>query len=96
MKYKGFILLEVLVALTIVGIASVIYWESTIRTQAFNKQISQKFVLERLVHDFKILQSENMTQNLDLEGYSQIEDIRKRNNIMIIKFQSGEVFEVRL
>jgi len=96
MKYKGFILLEVLVALTIVGIASVIYWESTIRTQAFNKQISQKFGLERLVHDFKILQTENMTQNLDLEGYSQIEDIMKRNNILIIKFQSGEVFEVRL
>ena len=92
MKLRGFILLEVLIALTIIGIASVIYWESSTRQKKLHILISQSFALERLIHDARILQSEKLIQTLDLKGYNGLELIYLNSDGLSVSGFEGEEF----
>jgi type II secretory pathway pseudopilin PulG len=70
-KLNGFILLEVLLSLSVIGVAMVILWQSRINQNFFNEELQTKFSTERLQHDKAILSELNISKKLLMYGYGK-------------------------
>ena len=68
-KYRAFILLEVLVALTIIGVSMTLLWQTKNNQAVFNKTLHEKFATERFDHDLAILKQFGLLNKLNMEGY---------------------------
>ena len=70
-RLNGFILLEVLISLSVLGVAMAIFWQSRINQNFFDKELHMKFSSERLRHDREILLDLKMSHKLSMFGYGQ-------------------------
>jgi hypothetical protein len=61
--------LEVLIALTIVGVSMTLLWQTKNNQAVFNETLHKKFANERLEHDRAILKHLGLLTKIDLEGY---------------------------
>ena len=70
-KFSGFILLEVLISLSIVGIAMALLWEARVNQSLFDQELHKRFTTERLTHDSAILLELKMSNKLLKYGYGK-------------------------
>ena len=68
-RSDAFILLEVLLALTIVGVSMALLWQTKNNQAVFNKTLHENFATERLHHDRAILKQLGLSITLDMDGY---------------------------
>lgn len=93
-KLNAFILLEVLIALTIVGVAVGLFWNAKLANVHFHKRILGHLAAERLVNDAKILSEVGQPEFLELEGYRGLENFNWLPNGIVFKFKSKNTQEI--
>ena len=87
-KLGGFILMEVLIALTIMGVVVGLFWNAKLANAEFHSQIMENLASERLVHDAKILLEINETELIELDGYNGLENYNWLPNGLVFKFKN--------
>ena len=70
-RYSGFILLEVLISLSILGIAMALLWEARVNQSLFDQELHKRFTSDRLTHDSAILLELKMSNKLLKYGYGK-------------------------
>ena len=70
-RYSGFILLEVLISLSILGIAMALLWEARVNQSLFDQELHKRFTTYRLTHDSAILLELKMSNKLLKYGYGK-------------------------
>ena len=73
-RYNGFILLEVLVSLSILGIAIALLWEARVNQSLFDQELHKRFATDRLTHDREILLELKMSNKLLKYGYGKYQN----------------------
>ena len=73
-RYNGFILLEVLVSLSILGIAMALLWEARVNQSLFDQELHKRFATDRLTHDSEILLELKMSNKLLKDGYGKYQN----------------------
>ena len=73
-RYNGFILLEVLVSLSILGIAMALLWEARVNQSLFDQELHKRFATDRLTHDREILLELKMSNKLLKYGYGKYQN----------------------
>jgi len=74
-EMKGFILMEVLIALTILGITLLLFWQSYNNQIQINAKLMNAYVSDRLEYDVKILKEINKLNELSQSSYGQVTDL---------------------
>jgi len=74
-RFSGFILIDVLVALSVLSISIAIYWPSFSAQSEFNESIRQYYSLRRLEADARILIDIDQLQRLYVAGYRSVSDV---------------------
>lgn len=93
-KLNGFILLEVLVALTVIGIAVGLFWNSKLANVRFHARITEKLVSERLVHDAKILLDIKKPELFEVKGYRGLENLNWLQNGVVFNYYGQSKREI--
>ena len=71
-KMKGFILMEVLIGLTILGITLLLFWQSYNNRIQINEKLMNVYAIDRLEYDLKILKEINKLNELNQNSYGKI------------------------
>lgn len=74
LRSKAFILLEVLITLSILGVAIGLFWQSRAAERQFHSKLLEHYAVERLEHDLKILADLNLYDQINITGYSPLKD----------------------
>ena len=73
-RYNGFILLEVLVSLSILGMAMALLWDARVNQSLFDQELHKRFATDRLTHDSEILLELKMSNKLFKYGYGKYQN----------------------
>ena len=73
-RYNGFILLEVLVSLSILGMAMALLWDARVNQSLFDQELHKRFATDRLTHDREILLELKMSNKLLKYGYGKYQN----------------------
>ena len=73
-RYNGFILLEVLVSLSILGMAMALLWDARVNQSLFDQELHKRFATDRLTHDSEILLELKMSNKLLKDGYDKYQN----------------------
>ena len=73
-RYNGFILLEVLVSLSILGMAMALLWDARVNQSLFDQELHKRFATDRLTHDSEILLELKMSNKLLKDGYGKYQN----------------------
>jgi|MDSY01.1.fsa_nt_gb type II secretory pathway component PulJ len=73
-RYNGFILLEVLVSLSILGMAMALLWDARVNQSLFDQELHKRFATDRLTHDSEILLELKMSNKLLKYGYGKYQN----------------------
>ena len=74
-KLKGFILMEVLIGLTILGITLLLFWQSYNNQIQINAKLMNAYAFDRLEYDVKILKEINKLNELNQNSYGQFANL---------------------
>ena len=73
---KGFILMEVLIALTIVGITLLLFWQSYNNQIQINAKLMNAYAVDRLEYDVKILKKISKMNELSQGSYGKLSNFK--------------------
>ena len=73
-RYNGFILLEVLVSLSILGMAMALLCDARVNQSLFDQELHKRFATDRLTHDSEILLELKMSNKLLKYGYGKYQN----------------------
>ena len=71
----GFILMEVLIGLTILGITLLLFWQSYNNQIQINEKVMNAYAVDRLGYDVKILKEINKLNELSQNSYGKITNL---------------------
>ena len=74
-KLMGFILMEVLIGLTILGITLLLFWQSYNNQIQINEKLMNAYAVDRLGYDVKILKEVNKLNELSQNSYGKITNL---------------------
>ena len=87
-------MLEVLVALTVIGVAVGLFRNSKLANARFHARITEKLVSERLVHDAKILSDIKKPEVLEVKGYRGLENLNWLPNGVVFNYYGQSKREI--
>ena len=71
-KMKGFILIEVLIGLTILGITLLLFWQSYNNQVQINEKLTNAYAIDRLEYDVKVLKEIKKLNELSQSSYGKL------------------------
>ena len=71
-KMKGFILMEVLIGLTILGITLLLFWQSYNNQVQINEKLTNAYAVDRLEYDVKVLKEIKKLNELSQSSYGKL------------------------
>ena len=71
-KMKGFILMEVLIGLTILGITLLLFWQSYNNQLQINEKLTNAYAIDRLEYDVKVLKEIKKLNELSQSSYGKL------------------------
>lgn len=74
-RFSGFILLDVLIGLSVLSIAIVLYWQSFSAQSEIFETIQQHYSLRRLESDARVLLDIDQLDSLYVAGYRSVSDV---------------------
>ena len=83
-RNDGFILLELLLALTISAVALTLFWIATNNRMQMLSKIEENYAYARLMSDYEILRDTNHKINFDTSHYKQLKFIITKSKIQIL------------
>ena len=83
-RNDGFILLELLLALTISTVALSLFWIATNNRIQMLSKIEENYSYARLMSDYEILRDANHKINFDTSDYTPLKFIITKNKIQIL------------
>ena len=93
-ELKGFILMEVLIALTILGITLLLFWQSYNNQIQINAKLMNAYALDRFEYDVKILKEINKIHQLSQNSYGQVTDLNL-NDVELKGTSLGQEFTIK-
>lgn len=83
-RNDGFVLLELLLALTISAVALTLFWKATSNRLQMLTKIEENYSYARLMSDYEILQEANQKIDFDPSNYKPLKVIVTKNKIQIL------------
>ena len=83
-RNDGFVLLELLLALTISAVALTLFWKATSNRLQMLTKIEENYSYARLMSDYEILQEANQRIDFDHSHYKPLKVIVTKNKIQIL------------
>ena len=83
-RNNGFILLELLLALTISAVALTLFWIATNNRMQMLTKIEENYSYARLMSDYEILRDANHKINFDASHYKPLKFIITKHKIQIL------------
>ena len=83
-RNDGFILLELLLALTISAVALTLFWIATNNRMQMLTKIEENYSYARLMSDYEILRDANQKIHFDTSHYKPLKLIITKNKIQIL------------
>ena len=71
-KMKGFILMEVLIGLTILGITLLLFWQSYNNQVQIGEKLANSYAIDRLEYDVKVLKEIKKLNELSQTSYGKL------------------------
>ena len=75
-KTKGFILMEVLIGLTILGITILLFWQSYNNQVQINEKLTNAYAIDRLEYDVKVLKEIKKLNELSQSSYGKLSNFK--------------------
>ena len=75
-KTKGFILMEVLIGLAILGVTLLLFWQSYNNQVQINEKLTNAYAIDRLEYDVKILNEIKKLDELSQSSYGKFSNIK--------------------
>ena len=75
-KTKGFILMEVLIGLTILGITLLLFWQSYNNQIQIGEKLANSYAIDRLEYDVKILKKISKMNELSQSSYGKLSNFK--------------------
>ena len=75
-KTKGFILMEVLIGLTILGVTLLLFWKSYNNQLQINEKLTNAYAIDRLEYDVKILSEIKKLDELSQSSYGKLSNFK--------------------
>ena len=75
-KTKGFILMEVLIGLTILGITLLLFWQSYNNQVQIGEKLANSYAIDRLENDAKILNKIGKLSELSQGSYGKLSNFK--------------------
>ena len=75
-KMKGFILMEVLIGLTILGITLLLFWQSYNNQIQIGEKVANSYATDRLEYDVKILNKIGKLSELSQDSYGKLSNFK--------------------
>ena len=75
-KMKGFILMEVLIGLTILGITLLLFWQSYNNQVQINEKLTNAYAIDRLEYDLKVLKEISKMNELSQGSYGKLSNFK--------------------
>ena len=73
---KGFILMEVLIGLTILGITLLLFWQSYNNQLQINEKLTNAYAIDRLEYDLKVLKEISKMNELSQGSYGKLSNFK--------------------
>ena len=83
-RNDGFVLLELLLALTISAVALTLFWIATSNRLQMLSKIEENYSYARLMSDYEILRDANQKIDFDPSHYKPLKVIVTKNKIQIL------------
>ena len=94
-KTKGFILTEVLIGLTILGITLLLFWQSYNNYFQIGKKLANSYAIDRLENDVKILKKISKLNELSRGSYGKLSNF-KWNDVEFKGTSLDQEFTIKL
>ena len=94
-KTKGFILMEVLIGLTILGITLLLFWQSYNNQIKIGEKLANSYAIDRLENDAKILNKIGKLSELSQGSYGKLSNF-KWNDVEFKGTSLDQEFTIKL
>ena len=94
-KMKGFILMEVLIGLTILGITLLLFWQSYNNQIQIGEKLANSYATDRLEYDVKILNKIGKLSELSQDSYGKLSNF-KWNDVQFKGTYLDQEFMIKL
>ncbi len=94
-KTKGFILMEVLIGLTILGITLLLFWQSYNNQVQIGEKLANSYATDRLEYDVKILNKIGKLSELSQDSYGKLSNF-KWNDVQFKGTYLDQEFAIKL
>ena len=94
-KTKGFILMEVLIGLTILGITLLLFWQSYNNQLQIGEKLANSYAIDRLKNDVKILKKISKLNELSQGSYGKLSNF-KWNDVEFKGTSLDQEFTIKL
>ena len=94
-KMKGFILMEVLIGLTILGITLLLFWQSYNNQVQIGEKLANSYAIDRLEYDVKILKEIKKLNELSQTYYGKLSNF-KWNDVEFKGTSLDQEFTIKL
>ena len=94
-KMKGFILMEVLIGLTILGITLLLFWQSYNNQVQINEKLTNAYAIDRLEYDLKVLKEISKMNELSQGSYGKLSNF-KWNDVEFKGTSLDQEFTIKL
>ena len=75
-KTQGFILMEVLIGLTILGITLLLFWQSYNNQFQIGEKLANSYAIDRLENDVKILKKISKLNEISQDSYGKLSNFK--------------------
>ena len=93
-KTKGFILMEVLIGLTILGITLLLFWQSYNNQVQIGEKLANSYAIDRLENDVKILKKISKLNELSKSSYGKLSNFNW-NDVQLKGTSLDQEFTIR-
>ena len=94
-KTQGFILMEVLIGLTILGITLLLFWQSYNNQIQIGEKLANSYATDRLEYDVKILNKIGKLSELSQDSYGKLSNF-KWNDVQFKGTYLDQEFMIKL
>ena len=94
-KTQGFILVEVLIGITILGITLLLFWQSYNNQIQIGEKLANSYATERLEYDVKLLNKIGQLSELSQDSYGKLSNF-KWNDVHFKATYLDQEFTIKL
>ena len=94
-KMKGFILMEVLIGLTILGITLLLFWQSYNNQVQIGEKLANSYAIDRLEYDVKVLKEIKKLNELSQSSYGKLSNFNW-NDVELKGMSLDQEFTIKL